>query len=228
MKLIFHFLYYFSRQEDSLALQPTGDEQVQRWTEIMSESQWLCRVSLFSYFVCFSLLLSCAGVCETSSIKLFVEKLFTWSFFFSPPSLFALHPSVASQRLDENIYERRGNNSTLLQFFGYLLVLFHYSRANRVLSSLCEFISIPFSIQTPRPNPPPTLKRGEQGELLCMLIDVKIKTCSLPEPNEIPCFLRRPRHSVWRLIIIIICYAKRTWKLINSGSGRIGVAWLML
>lgn len=59
-------------------------------------------------------------------------------------------------------------------FSGYLSVLFHYSRANRVLLSLWKFIAIPFS------NFARALEAGKAsvGELLCMLIDVKMKTCA--------------------------------------------------
>jgi hypothetical protein len=51
----------------------------------------------------------------------------------------------------------------------YLLVLFHYSRANRVLSSLWQFIAIRFSPIEP------IRRAGSKGQLLCMLIDGKMK-----------------------------------------------------
>lgn len=79
MKLIFHFLLlYLSRGFSSITTRKQWTGPKTNEGKIMSESQWLCQVSLFFYFVYFSLPCS---VCETSSsIKLFVEKLFTWSF----------------------------------------------------------------------------------------------------------------------------------------------------
>lgn len=133
---LFNFLH-FSNILFGLSDGENGRERGEKWEK--SESKCLIRISLFLRDLCLPRPLR--------NIKLFVEKFVNevcvnaFSLLFSPILVAKFFPF--SLKSNENVYDSHGERrerkiklSIFLQFRKYLSVLFHYSRVNRVLSSL--------------------------------------------------------------------------------------------